>query len=244
MGAFLWGGDLLEMRQVVTQKGTLTYGLTRKKVKNINLRIRQRDGSVQVSAPYRTNVGFVDEFVAVNSDFVFNALKKHNEAESKKQRLLNNEEVYYLGKCYKVIINKADKNDVELTNNQIVVAVTDDEKIKSLLETWLDGERNRVFNEAFERIYLLFELMGINKPELVFKSSISRWGYCQPKKSLVMMNKALIGVPVYLIEYLVLHELTHLIYPNHSKNFWGFMEKYMPDCKKRRNLLQKYNFLL
>lgn len=237
----------MEERRVKLKQGEIVYYLTRKKVKNVNLRIREKDGSIQVSAPYGVSTDFIDGFVASNSDFIFKALEKCRVLENKKKDFSQGDEIYYLGEKYALVTKKADINSVEILKNEVVISMCEPEntgKRAGLLEEWLEGERNRVFYEVFEGIFPVFELLGIKRPVLIFKNSVSRWGYCQMQKGIVMMNKQLICVPLPLIEYLVLHELTHFIYPDHSKSFWDFMTRFMPDCKNRRNLLKKYNFLL
>ena len=67
----------------------------------------------------------------------------------------------------------------------------------------------------------------------------SRWGSCIPSRNKVIFNLNLIKTPMCCIEYVVLHELSHLKYQNHSKNFYNFISIFMPDWKERKKILNK-----
>ena len=93
-------------------------------------------------------------------------------------------------------------------------------------------------------LYKCFESMksSLNKyPTLVIKKSVSRWGCCYYNKNQIMLNIALIHVPLILIEYVIYHELVHFLYPNHSKEFHNELKKYVSDEVKRRKYLKNYS---
>jgi predicted metal-dependent hydrolase len=231
---------------------TIEYYLTRKRVKNINLRIRSSDGTVQVSAPHRTAVGFIDSFVAGNADFVLSALERRSRELKKTEYFADNllqdgDEYILLGQRLVIELERRESESVEIGDGRLILRLPDTdsyERRRALLESRLDIMREEMFNRILDRIFPVFEGLGKSRPRLVIKASVSRWGYCQPAKNVVMMNKQLISVPVPLIEYLALHELTHLVYPDHSNSFWLFMQRLMSDCKARRKQLRNYSFLL
>jgi hypothetical protein len=241
-----------QLRTVEYNGNKIEYYLTYKNVKNINLRIRSSDGTVQVSASPRVNVCQIDEFVAENGGFISDALKRYSLAKSRAEQFAGNglnsgDEVFVLGKRLKIKLVTSDTEGVQIDDEYITIAVsdvTDYAKKSALLDNKLEAIRNEVFIGIVDKIYPVFERMNIKRPEIIFKDGVSRWGYCQPKKGIIMMNKQLVGVPVPLIEYLALHELSHLIYPNHSKEYWDFVSRLMPDCHRRRKILQQYGFLL
>jgi hypothetical protein len=241
-----------KLRTVNAGGNRIDYYLTRKKVKNINLRIRNSDGSVQVSAPYRTDVGRIDDFVKANAEFVTAALERYAREQSKTLHFADNElkdgdEYLLLGQRLVIRLEKSKSKSIEIGEGVLTLRLneTDSYAEKSkLLESRLDIMRGELFNKIIDKIFPVFESLGKSRPDIIIKASVSRWGYCQPLRNVVMMNKQLISVPIPLIEYLALHELTHLVYPDHSKYFWAFMQRLMPDCKARRKQLQQYAFLL
>ena len=79
---------------------------------------------------------------------------------------------------------------------------------------------------------------GVAFPEIQLREMVSRWGSCSPKKGFVTFNTALIAMPVSCIEYVVTHEFTHFLYPNHSKKFYQQLATFMPDWEDRKKRLE------
>ena len=74
-------------------------------------------------------------------------------------------------------------------------------------------------------------------PQIKVRDMKSRWGSCTPAKQSITLNRKLIHYPLEFIEYVILHEFVHFIQPNHSKAFYHIIENYMPDYKKRMELV-------
>lgn len=94
-----------------------------------------------------------------------------------------------------------------------------------------------IFNEILDRLYPLIEPYGIKKPAVRIRTMKSRWGSCLVNKGIITLNRKLLAKPVECIEYVVMHELCHFIHPNHSKQFYEFMGRLMPDWKERKGRL-------
>ena len=91
-----------------------------------------------------------------------------------------------------------------------------------------------LFTEILDEFYPLFVPYGVKKPKLRVRTMKSCWGSCLVNKGIITLNRKLLMKPRECIEYVVVHELCHLIHPNHSKQFYGFMEQFMPDWKERK----------
>ncbi|MGN0734309.1 MAG: M48 family metallopeptidase [Anaerovoracaceae bacterium] len=96
-----------------------------------------------------------------------------------------------------------------------------------------------VFTEILDEFYPLFVPYGVKKPKLRVRTMKSCWGSCLVNKGIITLNRKLLMKPRECIEYVVVHELCHFIHPNHSKQFYGFMEQFMPDWKERKKRLNK-----
>lgn len=108
-----------------------------------------------------------------------------------------------------------------------------------------DEECKALFAEILAELYPLLEPYGVPMPALRIREMKTRWGSCIPSKRVITLNKRLLETPRNCVEYVVLHELCHFIHPNHSKQFYAFLEKLMPDWKERKFLLsEKGNVLL
>ena len=238
-----------ETRIIKYKDKVITYYLTRKKVKNINLHIRTKDGSVQVSAARYVSSTAIDSFVLKNADFILKALKRYADECNKKKlltldKISDGDKVVILGNVLNVrtIVNSDPK--VEIKDDLLIISTDNNKSRNEVYIIWLNKIRSKIFSDAIDKYYPLFKDYYTNKPRLIIKKSVSRWGYCNPANGIIMLNEQLISTPLPLIEYVALHELTHLIYQNHSADFWNYMELVMPDCRIRRNALKNYAFLL
>jgi len=180
-------------RTVVCGDKSITYFLTRKKVKNVNLRIKP-DGRVLVSANRGVPLKFIDEFVMSKQQFIFDVVARLAEKE------------------------------------QIDVDMLKSREIKLQCE--------KVFKEVLDEQYPKFEKYNVPYPEVSIRFMTSRWGSCQPLKGKITLNTHLILYSRKCIEYVVVHELSHFVYPNHSQEFWDFVAMMLPgwkECKAELN---------
>ena len=94
-----------------------------------------------------------------------------------------------------------------------------------------------IFTEILDEVYPAFIPYGIVRPKLRIRTMKSCWGSCMVNKGIITLNRKLLMKPRECIEYVVVHELCHFIHPNHSKEFYKFMEQFMPDWKERKGRL-------
>ena len=92
-------------------------------------------------------------------------------------------------------------------------------------------------NELCERVYHAFEAKGIKYPTVKFRRMRTKWGICRPERGELTFSYMLAAAPVECIEYVVYHEFTHFIHPNHSKAFYESLERLLPDFKERKKRL-------
>lgn len=94
-----------------------------------------------------------------------------------------------------------------------------------------------IFTEILDEVYPAFIPYGIARPKLRVRTMKSCWGSCLVNKGIITLNRKLLMKPRECIEYVMVHELCHFIHPNHSKEFYKFMEQFMPDWKERKGRL-------
>ena len=94
-----------------------------------------------------------------------------------------------------------------------------------------------IFTEILDEVYPAFIPYGIVRPKLRIRTMKSCWGSCLVNKGIITLNRKLLMQPRECIEYVVVHELCHFIHPNHSKEFYKFMEQFMPDWRERKGRL-------
>ena len=94
-----------------------------------------------------------------------------------------------------------------------------------------------IFTEILDEVYPAFIPYGIARPKLRIRTMKSCWGSCLVNKGIITLNRKLLMKPRECIEYVMVHELCHFIHPNHSKEFYKFMEQFMPDWRERKGRL-------
>lgn len=148
-----------------------------------------------------------------------------------------------LGREYTLKIVYSNHQEVIFINNQIIVHTANDKNVEKLLDKFRFEQAEIVFNEILYKCFKSMEKHLIKYPILTIKTAKSRWGCCYIKENRIMLNIALIHVPISLIEYVIFHELVHFVYPNHSKDFHNLLSTYVRDEKKKRNELKFYNVI-
>ena len=229
------------VRTVACGGRTVTYTLTWKRVKNLNLRVRP-DGSVAVSAPARTSVGYVDDFVRAKSALILRALDQAAEAEQTPPRqYVAGETVWYLGRPLRLEVERGRKAQGTVEGDILHLAVPDPEdpgsRERAFGRAW-DALCRREFEEVLEELYPLVAPFGVARPALRVRAMRSRWGSCHYAKGVVVLSSYLLAKPRAAVEYVVLHELCHFVHPDHSQAFYGLLASLMPDWRQRKALLR------
>jgi predicted metal-dependent hydrolase len=150
----------------------------------------------------------------------------------------------YLGRQYrlKTIHNRPDT--VKLTRGWLYVYTTrtqDTAHIKQLVDGWYHTQAQRVFHERLAAMLPRFQHLGVAQPQLVIKPLVARWGSCDGTGTIVL-NVKLMQVPKQYIDYVVVHELCHLVEHNHSRRFYLLLDRVMPDWRERRRKLNEVVF--
>jgi hypothetical protein len=147
----------------------------------------------------------------------------------------------YLGRRYVLKVKKSSLNSVKLKAGNISVLCNkcSQSKVKQLLTNWYFTNGEKRFNKIFEIIFLSFNSFNLEKPNLEIKRMKNRWGSCTPSKKIIL-NPELIKAPSKCIEYVITHEICHLIHHNHSKKFYELLSDKMPDWEKWKNRLESF----
>ena len=230
-------------RTVNADGNAINYTLERKPVKNINLRIKA-DQCVFVSAPKDVAAKLVDAFVIEKSAYIVRAIKRFKDKkrfETLDNSFVDGESVKLFGRNMRLKIKTASKNAVESDESYVTLFVKDSKNVemkKRLLDTWLRKKCMEEVTAICKKVYPKVKKYGIEFPEIQMREMVSRWGSCSPKKGFVTFNTALVTMPISCIEYVVTHEFTHFLYPNHSKKFYEQLATFMPDWEERKRRLE------
>lgn len=191
--------------------------------KNTYIRVKE-DLTISVSTNIFATKRDIKALLEREEDYLRKVLSKVKRKQEKEN------EFYYLGSKYDIIIVPFD--DVEITEDKIYTPS------EAKLEKWLKKQMINLFNERLEYCYNLFE-ENIPFPKLKTRSMKTRWGVCNRKDLSITLNSKLMRYNLSEIDYVIIHELSHLVHFDHSKSFWKTVEKYMPDYKKSVKVLKE-----
>ncbi len=234
------------MTRTVLLKGReVRYEFQRKRVKNINLRIKP-DMSVHVSASPYVTVAELEHFMRQKEDLILRALDRFSEsgAEQEAPQYENGDIVQLLGKDYPLRIEKSGKNAVLFDGESVVLCVKDTADLelkRKTLDKWLRERCSEVVDESCKRLYPVFEKHGVPWPEIRIRTMKSKWGSCMPQKRVLTFNTNLIAAPQECIDYVVAHEFTHFLHPDHSERFYASLAETVPDWKRLRRETNRYH---
>lgn len=214
----------------------------KKKVKNVTLKVK-RDGSIHLTVPEAATDDYIERVIANKQEWIESQLKHFNEnyEKPKEKEMVSGESFKYLGKNYRLKVIESKEEFVRLYRGYIEIYVKDKNntaKKQELLKKWYQEKAKKKFAE------LVHEYEQIVKEEVNNIRVITmqtRWGSCNVESGNINLNLELIKKPRYCIEYVILHELAHLKYPNHSKQFWDYMSVHMPNWAWRKNKLESIN---
>lgn len=236
--------DIISQQTITAEGHEILYNLERKQVRNLNLRVR-KDGSVWVSANADVPCGEIDTFVTSKAPYILKALDRfHEMAQYRPQpkQYVGGETFTILGRGLRLQVMQAAKDSISADGVYIHLGVrdlSDTEKKRRIVNKFLDQQCRMVFGDVMDGLYPLFQKYGVQKPSLRIRDMETRWGSCLAKKGIITLNKRLLEAPRHCIEYVVMHELCHLVHPNHSRQFYAFLTMLMPDWKERKQFLDK-----
>ena len=222
--------------------------LTRKRVKNINLRIRCNQ-SVAVSAASHVPLKAIEELIRGKAAWILKHFDRY--AHQQKDRVVlfyeNGDQLNYLGRTYTLQVQEAIQREEVLADQDkiylLIRANRSREYRDKMIDRWYREKAGYILNQSLEKNYPLLAGHKIAKPALVIRKMKTRWGSCSLHKQKITLNLELVKMPPALIDYVVLHELVHFIHQNHSKAFYDCLSGLMPDWKERRKLLKEKGIL-
>jgi predicted metal-dependent hydrolase len=221
----------------------IKYQIVFSRRRTISLIVSPEKG-VTVRAPYRTSIRTIEKFVNEKSGWIRKNLEKHSELIR-----INHDKLYvdgethlFMGKEYFIRIKESVKPFVNQYDNYIEIGVdiiNDREKIKMLLERWYRQNALEHFVKKLNEILIRYKDFNFSPSKLTVKSLKSRWGSCT-SKGRITISTELIKLEERFTEYVIIHELCHLKYHNHGKDYYRLLLELVPDYKVIRKELRRY----
>ena len=198
------------------------------------------DGTVFLKAPIEASLESIRQKVQKRANWILRQ-KRFFESfgtPTTQRQYISGESHLYLGRQYMLRIKDSDINAVHYHNNIIEIECRHKKDAGVLLQTWYRQRANIKFQEYARPIIEQFSVYGVKPQSISIKKMEKRWGYCTTEGN-ISLNPRLICAPRCCIEYVITHELCHLIHRNHTKEFYALLTKEMPHWEKWKNKLER-----
>ena len=215
----------------------IEYTLERKRVKNINLRVR--GGEIYVSAARWVPRSVIERFLLSRGERLLRAAEQSVQKDAR--RWVSGERLLYLGREVALRIEQGGRPSVSLSGGELLVRLRESDdpgRVERAVSKWYRAESERLCRAACDRLYPHFAPLGVPRPEIRMRAMRSCWGNCRPERAVVTFNALLAAVPEEDIEYVAAHELTHFLHADHSPAFYAALGRVIPDWKARRAALE------
>ncbi len=222
--------------------GTVDVQIVRKNIKNVHLKVF-RSLDVVLSVPLQVPQEWIQNFLSKRTKWIDDQITKYKLSDgiNTLDGIKNGTSVQMLGKDMRIVFEESSKNCVEVDEKRITLFlkdITDEEGARKIFLRWWKKTAEEVFQNELNALYeKIFKKYQVAKPDIYVRKMKTLWGSCTPSKSKITFNNYLFKANIRCIQYVALHELTHLLYPNHSKLFYDFLTIHMPDWKERKKQL-------
>ncbi|MDO9536979.1 MAG: SprT family zinc-dependent metalloprotease [Thermoplasmata archaeon] len=213
------------------------YTIVRSKRRTVAIHI---DQGVVVRAPFRARESQITNFLIQKSPWILKKLEVVNQraAESPHHTFQDRDTFLFQGVPHVLRLVEASKTSIEIHDMEIFLNIkpgTPPEKIPEKMKKWYIKKAREKMNQ---RVEYYSEKIGKKPKKIAIRGQSKRWGSCSSKGN-INLNWKLIMAPEEILDYVVAHEVCHLLHPNHSNKFWHTLETIMPDYEARRNWIKQ-----
>jgi hypothetical protein len=221
--------------------GEISVEVIRKDIRNVHLSVYPPTGKVRISAPLRMNLETIRVFAISKLRWIRQQQKKVIDQEREPPReYLDRESHYFWGKRYLLkVVKKQAPPTVELHHSKMILQIrpaATEAKKKDILDAWYRAQ----LKEAAPPLIAKWEaLMGVKVNRFFVQRMKTKWGSCSRRSASVRLNTDLAKKPRECLEYIVVHEMVHLLEPTHNARFTALMDQFMPGWRHYRQMLNR-----
>lgn len=228
-------------RSVIYGRKTIEYNLFYSKRKTLEISIHP-DSTIIVKAPIDSDILLIEQKISKRARWILRQLNyfKQFTPKTPERSYINGETHLYLGKQYRLRVAQGSKNSIKLSRGIFQITCCEEptpEITKRLLQKWYLEKASLQFNSSMDRCWSKFNSFALTKPTISIKRMKKRWGSLSDKGT-ITLNTDLVKAPKECIDYVVIHELCHLKYNDHSKEFYILLELVTPGWEKIKHKLE------
>ena len=203
----------------------------------------ERDRSVVVKAPEGTPDEKIQQVVESKRHWIYEKvghLQKYQDLPHPPgKELVSGESALYLGRQYRIEVVNRGSAEIQFANRFLIPATPVDKRAEALREWYIGKAKQKIV----PRVRQHARDLGVEVAKVKIVDNRYRWGSCTPKNN-VNINWRLIKAPMFVIDYVLVHELAHLIEANHTPRFWNIIKAQIAQADKARQWLKEHGQLL
>ena len=231
----------------VSIKGkTYPVKVSLKKMTKVRLKVFPSE-EIRLSAPLDTPKEWIEQYLIDKTAWIEEKLDQfiQTKAIEKEAHFSSGVSTRVLGRQLTVEIIQSNKKQIIVEDDILKVFTfeTDQQRIDRQVNNWWQQASRRFFQDVVERLYPIIGKHGIAMPKVCVKKMSTLWGSCSRKNQTVNLNYFLYKANIPCIEYVILHELIHFLYPYHDRDFYDLLSIHMPDWQERKRMLD-YEYVL
>lgn len=230
--------------KLVSPFNEIAVEISRKSIKNIHLKV-YRDCKVALSVPMQVTDCWIVDFLESKTGWIEKHLRKYQQSSGYNNLvgIKSGTSTQLLGKDCRILKKESTVDKVAEDGKNIILYVKnlyDQDQHQKLLGRWWRAKAHEVYSNEINITYnKVFKKYQVEEPMLYIKKMKTLWGSCTPSKNKITLNEYLLKADLRCIQYVVLHELTHLLYPYHNKDFYDFLTIQMPDWRNIKKQLDE-----
>ena len=216
--------------------GDVPIVVTRKRIKHVHLRVHEPDGRVTMSAPARASLRVVEAFAAGRLEWIRRHRERIRSQPREAPQLLVDGETHYLwGREHSLsVIEREGRQGVSVSEDRITLFVrrgADLTRRSAVIRNW----HKKLLHAAIPALIRHWEArLQVRLTSYSLRRMKSRWGTCNHRAKHIRLNTELVTKPPHLLEYVLVHEMVHLIVPNHGRRFVALMNMHYPTWRQAR----------
>ncbi|OBW92266.1 M48 family metallopeptidase [Gallibacterium anatis] len=222
---------------------SLSVDLQRKPIKHLNITVLPPCGQIRVSAPLTMSETAIKMAVAGRLVWIKKQQAKFQNQERQSPReMLAGESHYLWGKRYRLeIMPTTGKHYVECTPKKLKLYVRSTTAYANKIAV-LEGFYRKALKREIERLLAIWQpKIGVQITQFGVKKMKTMWGSCNPHSARIWLNLELVKKPVECLEYVLVHELVHLLERQHNTQFLAYMDYFLPNWRQRKQYLNSLN---
>lgn len=229
--------------RVEDDHGAIEFRLTRNPRRKRIALIVHRDGNIEVRAPQHATEAQIADFVRNQADWIRGRLA--HVAATPRRRWVSGETLLFRGEPHVLEVRPQQGGRAGVTAQDgtllVIIPHTHDdgaraESVRRAVHRWMV---DRALEVTRDRLPALAERVGVSPRRVTIKDMKTRWGSCSTKGN-TSISFRIVMAPPEVMDYLIIHELCHLVHPNHSREFWTLVRSHLPDCDDHRAWLREH----